>query len=38
MPDGPPTNLRSLDDRLRNHCEVTGRNFTGATSVVSVGT
>lgn len=30
MPEGPPTNLRSLDDRLRNHCEVTGRNFSRA--------
>ena len=27
MADGPPANLRSLEARLRNHCEATGRNF-----------
>lgn len=30
MPDRPPTNLRSLDDRLRNHGELTGRSFSRA--------
>lgn len=30
MADGPPTNLRSLDARLRNHCDATGRNFSRA--------
>lgn len=27
MADRPPTNLRSLDARLRNHCERTGTSF-----------
>jgi hypothetical protein len=30
MADGPPSNLQSLDARLRNHCENTGRNFSRA--------
>jgi hypothetical protein len=27
MADGPPTNLRSLEARLRNHCAAVGRDF-----------
>lgn len=30
MVDSPPTNLRSLDARLRNHCEAVGRDVSRA--------
>ncbi len=30
MADGPPTNLRSLEARLRNHCAAVGRDFSRA--------
>jgi len=30
MAEGPPTNLRSLEARLRNHCAAVGRDFSRA--------
>lgn len=30
MADGPPSNLRSPQDRLRNHCDETGASFSRA--------
>ncbi len=35
MVDGPPTNLTSLEQRLRNHCNDVGRNYSRARRHVS---
>lgn len=36
MADGPPTNLDSLNQRLRNHCNDVGRDYGRARRHVGV--